>query len=319
MDITAAHNARLEAVDPLLAPAPPLDANAPGYREAAVDDGSAAAVASFSSFAETSPDAVWGALRRHVLDVRVAGDDPGPALGAVVDDWLRELARTERPGDAESSAQVNVASRDIALVNTLARRGFAPIGIRALRHRPRAVAPAPALPLALDGATMRLAVAADAPRLGELDARLLALDAHFATVTMRPGAAEMFADAYRDRLRIAPDTTWVLEREDVTGARRITGYIHVLPDAASPEPGTLALAATGGQYLVVMYLEESERGTGTGAAFCDAAHRLLDAGGSPYTLLSYAVGNPRSGPFWSRMGYRPVVTEWQRRPAVLAL
>jgi len=33
-------------------------------------------------------------------------------------------------------------------------------------------------------------------------------------------------------------------------------------------------------------------------------------------VLSYAVPNPRSGPFWARMGYRPLVTEWQRRPAL---
>lgn len=35
-------------------------------------------------------------------------------------------------------------------------------------------------------------------------------------------------------------------------------------------------------------------------------------------MLSYAAANPRSGPFWSRMGYRPLVTVWQRRPAVFA-
>jgi GNAT superfamily N-acetyltransferase len=315
MDITTGHNARQRGFDPLLAEAPPLDAADPGYREEREASGAAAAVARFSAHAESDPDAVWGALRRHELDVRVAGEDPGPAFGRILDDWLRTIAADERPGDAESSARVNVPSRDIALVNALSARGFSPTGIRAVRPLPRgALAPAPALPAELDGAVVRTATLDDAPALGALDARLLALDAHFAGVTERPGAAAMFAEAYRARLRTAPDTTWVLERPP-----GITGCIHVMPDADSPEPDTLALAASGGQYLVVMYLDESERGAGTGAAFCDMAHRLLDADGSPYTVLSYAVANPRSGPFWSRMGYRPVVTEWQRRPAVLAV
>ncbi|MBS1672739.1 MAG: GNAT family N-acetyltransferase [Actinobacteria bacterium] len=315
MDITTGHNARQRGFDPLLADAPALDAADPGYLEAVDETGAAAGIARFTAVDAASPDAVWGALRRHELDVRVAGEDPGRALGTILDRWLRGLAEQERPGDADSSARVNVPSRDIALVRALTERGFAPNGIRGVRPRPRgAIAAAPDLPVALDGALVRAATVDDAPALGALDARLLALDTHFAGVTERAGAADMFAGAYRERLQAAPDTTWVLERP--TG---ITGFIHVMPDAASPEPGTLALAASGGQYLVVMYLDESERGAGTGAAFCDIAHALLDAAGAPYTLLSYAVANPRSGPFWSRMGYRPVVTEWQRRPAVLAV
>ena len=315
MDITTGHNARQRRFDPLLADAPALDAADPAYLEAVDGHGAAAGVPRFAAFDAAAPDAVWGALRRHELEVRVAGEDPGGALGRILDRWLRSLAERERPGDADSSARVNVPSRDIALVRALTERGFSPNGIRAVRPRPRgAVAAAPALPIALDGGRVRIATVDDAPALGALDARLLALDAHFASVTERPGAAGMFAEAYRGRLRAAPDTTWVLERPG-----GITGFVHVMPDSASPEPGTLALAASGGQYLVVMYLDESERGSGTGAAFCDIAHALLDASGSPYTLLSYAVANPRSGPFWSRMGYRPIVTEWQRRPAVLAV
>ncbi|MBS1698332.1 MAG: hypothetical protein JST25_08015 [Actinobacteria bacterium] len=315
MDITTAHNARRRTLDPLLADAPPLDAADPGYREERDERGAAAAVATFSAHEETDPDAVWGALRRHELEVRVAGDDPAPAFGRLLDRWLRTLAQEERAGDADSSARVNLPSRDIALVNALSERGFAPNGIRAVHLRPRGDAPAaPALPTRWGSAVVRTATLEDAEALGVLDSRLLALDAHFASVTERPGAAGMFADAYRERLRAAPESTWVLERP--TG---ITGFIHVMPDAASPEPGTLPLTVTGGTYLVVMYLDEAERGSGTGAAFCDIAHRLLDATGSPYTMLSYAVANPRSGPFWSRMGYRPIVTEWQRRPAVLAV
>lgn len=144
-----------------------------------------------------------------------------------------------------------------------------------------------------------------------MDAELLALDAHFAGVTVRPGAQKTFAGEYRERLRRAPATTWVLERD-----RRLTGLVHVMPDDGAAEPDSPALAAEGGQCLVVMYLDPAERGAGTGARLVELAHQALDATGAPYTVLSYAVANPRSGPFWARMGYRPIVTEWQRRPAL---
>jgi len=32
-------------------------------------------------------------------------------------------------------------------------------------------------------------------------------------------------------------------------------------------------------------------------------------------LLHYALMNPLSAPFWNRMGYRPLWTGWEVRPA----
>ncbi|WP_223690056.1 hypothetical protein [Leifsonia poae] len=315
MDITRAHNDRMRDLDPLIGPLAPLDPTAAGYRVARVGAAGAEAIARLEAVEADSLDAVWGALRRHSLDLRSAGEDGERtvAVERVLDAWLAEITDAERRGDRDSSARVAVPSRDIALVNALYGRGFGPTGIRALRPRPRShQGAAPGLPRTLQGGVVRTATVDDAEVLGRLDEKLLALDAHFAGVTVRPKAASMFADAYRDRLRRAPDTTWVLERGGT-----ITGFIHVMPDEASPEPDSPPLALVGGQYLVVMYLDESERGAGMGAEFVGIAHDILDATASPYTLLSYAVANPRSGPFWSRSGYRPVITEWQRRPAVL--
>ena len=42
---------------------------------------------------------------------------------------------------------------------------------------------------------------------------------------------------------------------------------------------------------------------------------VLDARGVDITLLHYAQLNPLSAPFWSRMGYRPLWTGWEVRPA----
>ena len=42
---------------------------------------------------------------------------------------------------------------------------------------------------------------------------------------------------------------------------------------------------------------------------------VLDTSGVNTTLLHFAQLNPLSAPFWSRMGYRPLWTGWEVRPA----
>jgi hypothetical protein len=52
-----------------------------------------------------------------------------------------------------------------------------------------------------------------------------------------------------------------------------------------------------------------------GEALVRHLHAVLDARGVDTTLLHYAQLNPLSAPFWSRMGYRPLWTGWEVRPA----
>ena len=42
---------------------------------------------------------------------------------------------------------------------------------------------------------------------------------------------------------------------------------------------------------------------------------VLDAAGVAVTLLHHSQVNPLSAPFWYRMGYRPLWTSWEARPA----
>ena len=42
---------------------------------------------------------------------------------------------------------------------------------------------------------------------------------------------------------------------------------------------------------------------------------VLDARGVDLTLLHYSQVNPLSVPFWHRMGYRPLWSTWEARPA----
>jgi GNAT superfamily N-acetyltransferase len=68
-------------------------------------------------------------------------------------------------------------------------------------------------------------------------------------------------------------------------------------------------------YLQTMFVRPGERGAGIGAALVRHAHAVLDARGVQTTLLHYAQLNPLSAPFWNRMGYRPLWTGWEVRPA----
>jgi predicted N-acetyltransferase YhbS len=58
-----------------------------------------------------------------------------------------------------------------------------------------------------------------------------------------------------------------------------------------------------------------ERGSGVGAALVAGLHRALEAAGVAVTPLHHGQVNPLSAPFWSRMGYRPLWTNWEIRPA----
>ncbi|MGH8879261.1 MAG: GNAT family N-acetyltransferase, partial [Stackebrandtia sp.] len=103
--------------------------------------------------------------------------------------------------------------------------------------------------------------------------------------------------------------TWVAEDGgELVGMLKLDG-----PDRAGwvqghAGPGPMA-------YLGAMYVAPGQRGNGLGAAMVEHAHATVDAAGIPITGLHYAALNPLSGPFWHRRGYRPLWTQWVRRPA----
>jgi len=68
-------------------------------------------------------------------------------------------------------------------------------------------------------------------------------------------------------------------------------------------------------YLMLMFVQSSERGSGVGAAMVGRLHREIADTGVAVTLLHYAQVNPLSVPFWSQQGYRPLWTIWEAKPA----
>ncbi len=85
------------------------------------------------------------------------------------------------------------------------------------------------------------------------------------------------------------------------------------PQAAAWIAGMTRPGATA--YLQTMFVRLGARGGGVGVALVRRAHHELDARGIDVTLLHYSQMNPLSAPFWHRMGYRPLWTTWEARPA----
>jgi GNAT superfamily N-acetyltransferase len=64
-----------------------------------------------------------------------------------------------------------------------------------------------------------------------------------------------------------------------------------------------------------MSVRPDERGAGVGTGLAAELHRQLDAADVAVTLPHHGLLNPLSAPFWNRMGYRPLWTNWEIRPA----
>ncbi len=125
----------------------------------------------------------------------------------------------------------------------------------------------------------------------------------------RASTARLVRDEIRTSLARPVSRTWLAERNG-----RAVGLLV----AQSPqEAGWIAgmTSAAGAAYLQTMIVDQAERGTGIGAALVRHLHARLDGGGVDVTLLHHSQVNPLSAPFWYRMGYRPLWTSWEARPA----
>ena len=260
-----------------------------------------------------SLDLSWGAARRFQLSAAVA--DPGVAdgLGRLLSLWRDHLAGLPGTGDADTAAVVNWPSRDVDGIATLLRHGLDPLEVLAARTAPvagglSAVSNASLL-RAGTGLRMRRAGPGDIDAVARLGMEIIRFDSRFTAVNERADSPDAMRREAAGLVAGQAPWTWLAERD---------GYPAALLAAQQPEaagwitPMTrLAPAA----YLMLMFVEPAERGTGVGAALVDQFHREADAAGTAVILLHHAQLNPLSAPFWSRQGYRPLWTSYQALPA----
>jgi len=250
-----------------------------------------------------SLDQSFGAAARFVLAIRLRG--PGtPAVDLLLTRWREHLLGLPGAAAADTAAVIDWPSREASGVQALLWHGMQPVGVLAARPRGRGTAAG-----AATGIVIRDAGPGDAGAVTAMTMRVIEHDAQFGVTVPRPATGDLVRGQVQAALQRHPSWIWLAERD-----RRPSGLVSVQPPReAAWIAGTTGAAPVA--YLSAGYVVPAERGAGVAAALVRRAHDFLDAQGIAVTLLHYALVNPRSGPFWARMGYRPLWVNWQARPA----
>ncbi|AXB46749.1 GNAT family N-acetyltransferase [Amycolatopsis albispora] len=305
------HAARLKAIDPLLPP----PGNLPDDPDVTVltaeeRDSAALGVLSCEMTPGDAPGAQWRALVEHRMDLRLAGPDPGTALGRLLEKWQERLAAagTAR-NDWETAAVVIRPSRDSTGAGELLRHGFAPVRVVAVRPAERHGRG----PRQTPGVAVRTATRDDLTNVVDLLLELQHYDAQFGVATVRESTERALTAEVEEVLAQDEPPLWIAEvYGKALGVARVqlppsSDWAKIYVDQRShPKIG----------YLTSLNVAEQARSTGVGTALAAHAHQVFDTEGVDLALLHHALANPRSTPFWYAQGYRPLWTYWYRRPAV---
>lgn len=335
--VHAAHVARWAALDPAIAPPPPLALAPSAENPLAVrrPDGSAAlGVSEWSQVDATSPVATFRALGEHRLRARVSGPDARGAFGDLLDLWIARVEAATIPArDADGRPDPVLAldwpSRDVEATSALLSRGFRPTTVLAVRPvrpvRPvrapgpgqsggagasapgPAGNPGPAEPRP-SGATIRDAAPDDLDAVLDMQLAEIRYDELVGAVRLR----QETADVLRVQLAAAlarPHTTLLLAVVD----GEPVGLAGVEAPESSAWAGT-TLAYDRVAYLVVLHVRADRRGRGIGGRLTARALAHADARLAPgdAVVLHHGVHNPLSAPFWAARGFRPAQTAWER-------
>jgi GNAT superfamily N-acetyltransferase len=307
-DINRAVARRWQAIDPLLPEPSSLPA---GCGEPLVVNGGGSRVTGLGVCVhqQIPPESInqtWGPAERFTLVPRLAGQDIAAATDELLTAWRDHLGGIGGSRGADAGASVIWPSSDTTGVRALLRHGLQPLTVIAARIRPEGPPPPPRRAL---GVTIREAGPEDEEAVFGLELRLIRFDMQFGGPVWRPATPALVRADIRESLRQRSNWTWLAQRHG-----RVVGLLVAQPPTVS---GWIAgmTGCTPAAYLQTMFIDEQERGTGVGSAMVRNLHARLDADGVAITLLHHSQVNPLSGPFWNRMGYRPLWTSWEARPA----
>ncbi len=312
-DVLCSAGERWRRIDPLLPdPGPSADPGCGAELTVPAADGRAAAVG-WCRHRQVEPDAAelaWGAAGQFWLTAVVAGDPAEPGIGAALDEllarWRAHLAAEPTAAGPDTQAAIRWPSRDIGGVRALLRHGLLPLTVIAARPAGRATPDAAPWP---GGLRIRPAGPGDVAAVTALTMEVIRFDQHFGSVLFRPQAERAQRQEAEQALARPEPWTWLAERD----GQAVGLLVAEPPDragwiAAATGPGPVA-------YLGTLSVLPGERGAGVGTALVADLHRQLDTAGAAVTLLHHGQLNPLSAPFWNRMGYRPLWTSWEIRPA----
>ena len=331
--INEAVSQRWRGIDPLLPQPKDLPEGCGALLEAIAKDGRPIGLAGcrHQHVPADSLSQTWDAATKYTLTMRLSEADTLAAADDLLTQWRDHLADLPEGARADdTSATVAWPARDVTGVLALQRHGLQPVTVIAARPSGRTVRP-PGRTVRPSRRTVwpsgrhsqaRAQIPGDQPDLvirhadlGDLDTvtefelGVVHYDAHFGAAIPRSATSDLVRDATRKSLEQRPDWTWLAIRQ----GQPVGLTVVEPPDEASWIAGMTRPGRTA--YLPSMFLSPGERGTGTGAALITHVHHELDARGVDLTLLHYAQLNPLSGPFWHRMGYRPLWSIWAALPA----
>lgn len=248
----------------------------------------------------------WGAADRFTLVPRLPGQDIATTTGLLLGQWRDHLAGIGATRGPDTSASVVWPSLDVTGIQSLLKHGLQPITVIAARTRPSSP---PAAPRHAYGVTIRAAGPADEDQVLDFELRLIRYDMRFGGPVWRQATARLVREEIRGSLARPDPWTWLAERNG-----RAVGLLVAQPPQ---EAGWIAgmTSQMPAAYLQTMFVDDQERGTGIGATLVRSLHARLDALDVAVTLLHHSQVNPLSAPFWYRMGYRPLWTSWEARPA----
>ena len=249
----------------------------------------------------------WGTATRYSLIARLREADTSAALDDLLGQWRDHLTGLPGTGADDTAAMITWPARDVSGVTTLLRHGLQALTVIAVRP----ARPEPAVPdLAGDESlVIREAGPADLDVVTGFEMGVIRYDALFGAAILRPATEALVRAETQAALAARPAWAWLAER----GGEAVA-LVHVLsPERSRWITGMTRAGVT--VYLQTMFVRSGQRGAGVGAALVRHLHAVLDARGVDTVLLHYAQLNPLSAPFWNRMGYRPLWTGWEVRPA----
>jgi len=247
----------------------------------------------------------WGAATKFMLTVRLREADTRPATDDLLTQWRDHLETQPEAKADDTAAIVNWPAREVTGVQALLRHGLQPMAVIAARPPGRTV-PSPAPP---PGLVIRPAGPGDLGSVTELELGVVRYDAHFGGSVPRSATEALVRAESQAALAKRPGWIWLAERDGQPVALTVVEP----PESATWIAGMTRPGATA--YLQTMFVRPGERSGGIGASLVRHVHDQLDARGIDLTLLHYAQVNPVSAPFWHRMGYRPLWSTWEARPA----
>jgi GNAT superfamily N-acetyltransferase len=242
----------------------------------------------------------------------IAGSDVAGPLDALLARWREHLLSVPEAGDDDTAAVVNWPSRDVGGVTVLIRHGLVPLGVMAARPIARRAGSAvgeASMAHRESGYLIRRAGPADIDEVTRLGHGTVLYDSQFGGVVDRPTTAAALRQDFAAALAAPQPWVWLAER----GGTAVGALAAEPPQAAAwiaPMVGPHPVA-----YTSLAFVQPGERGAGIGAALTGAMHAAAEDAGCAATLLHYEQTNPLSVPFWNRLGYRPVWTSWEARPA----